>query len=129
MNFRKNMSFYKNSLLLGILFFLFVSCQPQKNMETGNNNNHPKITIEELEKLNPTVISTKDGNISTYSVIIYTKDAESLKKDGILVQSISKNFVTALIKKEDLDLIYRNKYVESIAIPQIEHLNQGDELH
>jgi len=117
----------KTLLLSTILFPLFLSvnaCKPQQNFNQDSNTEtmySPKITIDELVKTNPTIIKTEHGDQTMYAVIIYTDDVASLKEQGILVQSESKGFVTALIQKEDLEKINQNQSIKSVQIPQTDY--------
>ena len=108
-----------------LTFFLSIhSCKPLQKVDQESNQEtmySPKITAEDLAKTTPISIKTDQGVQTVYAVIIFTEDAASLKKQGILVQSVSKEFVTALIKKEDLEKINQNKSVKSVQLPQTDY--------
>lgn len=71
-----------------------------------------------------TSIISPDGTIKEYyQAIIYTKNPDLLKKDGYLIQSISDNFVTALLSENDFDKLKTNNYVSTVKFPQIDYLN------
>ncbi len=96
------------------------SCHP---MPASNNYTY-KITSADLDKVSPVIVRKNGINTTTYHVIIFTTQPELLKKSGILIQSISKKFVTALIQKEDIEKIYHTEGVEQIKIPDMEYSNQ-----
>ena len=104
------------------------SCNIQKKQNTDYTKMSPvlsdKISTIDLEKAQPTIIHYDGKDKTMYHVIIYTTLPELLKEKGILVQSVSKTFVTALIKKEDLEIIYTTKGVEKIALPGYEYPNK-----
>lgn len=111
------------------LFFCLFSCQNQQKLKNSKENitqekmYRNRITIEDLQNTKPIVIKTKDGYQQVYSVIIYTDNSSELIENGIAVQSTSSQFVTALIKKEDLEKIYLLKSVKSISLPKIDYLH------
>lgn len=114
---------FRRLLLITLILFI-ASCKSiQKVDQTSNNETMftPKITAEDLEKSTPIIIKTEKGERTMYSVIIYTDDAKSLKKDGIIVQSESKGFVTALISKDDLQKLNQNSSVKAVSLPQIDY--------
>ena len=61
---------------------------------------------------------TEDGS-PLYSVIVYTKDAESLKEAGIEVNSVLPGFVTARISGADLIRLARIDSVTAIKVPEM----------
>ncbi|WP_313579590.1 hypothetical protein [Chishuiella sp.] len=82
-----------------------------------------KVTIQDLERSTPITIKTDNGYQDVYNVIIYTSSPSDLVTNGISVQSTTSKFVTALIKKEDLEKIYKIKSVKSISLPDIDLLH------
>lgn len=111
-----------NKILLYFLPILFVciSCTTNKKTDKTNTTEMqlPTITEQDLDKANPTTIKTSDGYANVYAVIIYTDNPTELKEKGILVQSVSKKFVTALIKKSDLSFLNNSKNIKSIELPR-----------
>ncbi|MCS4303348.1 S8/S53 family peptidase [Chryseobacterium sp. BIGb0232] len=63
------------------------------------------------------------GTQTMYSCIIYTKDPERLKSEGILVQSVLPNFATALVSIEDIERLLQLPYVTSIMAPRFDSIN------
>ena len=112
-------------LSLFIIFssITFTSCQ--KKAINSNEIEKPmqqvKLTENDLNNQKPIIITTNKGKEEAYSVIIYTDNAKSLRDKGILVQSESKNFVTALIRKEDLKIINNLSTIKSIEFPITDH--------
>lgn len=95
----------------------------KNNLSKKNSNG-----IINDEVLNITSLISPDGTVKEYyQAIIYTKNAEQLKKDGFIVQSESKDFVTALLSENDLNLLRNTKYVSSVELPKINYLtNQSN---
>ena len=112
-------------LSLFIIFssITFTSCQ--KKAINSNEIEKPmqqvKLTENDLNNQKPIIITTNKGKEEAYSVIIYTDNAKPLRDKGILVQSESKNFVTALIRKEDLKIINNLSTIKSIEFPIMDH--------
>lgn len=117
-------------MLKKILFLLFIthtltiflSCQ---NNTTLNNNiektmQEKNISEKDLNNLIPIIITTDKGKEEVYSVIIYTNNSQPLKDKGIIVQSESKNFVTALIKKEDIIILNKINSIKYIKFPEMD---------
>ena len=70
-----------------------------------------------------TSIISPDGTVKNYiPTIIYTTNAEQLKKDGFLIQSVSKNFVTALVTSEDIEKLRTNIHITSVNLPTVDYL-------
>lgn len=114
-----------NKFLLYLLpiLLLCVSCTTNKKTDKTNSSEMqlPTITEQDLDKVNPTTIKTSDGYANVYAVIIYTDNPKELKEKGILVQSVSKNFVTAFIKKSDLPFLNNSKNIKSIDLPNYDN--------
>ena len=112
-------------LSLFIIFssITFTSCK-KKAINKNKIEKHiqqVKLTENDLNNQKPIIITTNKGKEEAYSVIIYTDNAKSLRDKGILVQSESKNFVTALIRKEDLKIINNLSTIKSIEFPITDH--------
>ena len=112
-------------LSLFIIFssITFTSCQ--KKAINSNEIEKPmqqvKLRQNDLNIQEPILTTTNKGKEEAYSVITYTDNAKSLRDKGILVQSESKNFVTALIRKEDLKIINNLSTIKSIEFPIMDH--------
>ena len=98
-----------------------------ENLIKERKNNLSQKTSNSLtydEVLPITSLISPDGTVKEYyQAIIYTKNADQLKKDGFIVQSESKDFVTALLSENDLNLLRNNKNVSSVQLPRIDYLN------
>lgn len=116
----------KKIVYLIIFITLCLSCKTQnKNFSSStqsNNSMYNKITVEDLEQSKPIIIKTDKGNEEVYPVIIYTEDSSELIKHNIIVQSVSKKFLTALIRKNELDKIYNLQSVKSISLPKTDYI-------
>ncbi|WP_313383890.1 S8 family peptidase [Chishuiella sp.] len=125
-----------NSLpILGTLLFLsgtYLSAQYKidprfENLLKERKNNVLKKTSNSLtndEVLPITSLISPNGTVKEYyQAIIYTKDPEQLKKDGYLVQSVSEDFVTALLSENDFNRLRDNQYISTVKYPQIDYLN------
>lgn len=120
----------KKKINIYLFLLLTLSCNNQKSLKNEQNVNKQKmfsrkITIQDLEKSIPITIKTDNGYQDVYNVIIYTDSPSDLVTNGISVQSTTSNFVTALIKKEDLEKIYKIKSVKSISLPGIDLLHEN----
>lgn len=81
-------------------------------------------TLINNEVLPITKLISPDGTVKDYyQAIIYTENPEQLKKDGYIVQSVSKNFVTALLLEEDLKGLKDYPYISSVEFPKINYIN------
>ena len=110
------------------LISLCFSCKTTNNVVKSKTNDinqtmQNKITIQDLEKHESIVIKTNRGQEVVYPVIIHTDNSEELKQNDIIVQSVSKTFVTALIKTTDLNKIYKLKSVKLIELPVKDQLH------
>ncbi|MGV0923272.1 hypothetical protein [Empedobacter tilapiae] len=117
----------KKIIYLITFISLCISCKTQKNnivnsSTHSNNDMQNKITIKDLDQLKPVIIKTDKGNETVYPVIIYTEDSAELRKHNIIIQSVSKSFITALIRKNELDKIYSLQSVKSISLPKTDYI-------
>ncbi len=122
--FKPSFIFYAFALLC------IISCK--NNVLTNHEPKtmqQPKITQDDLVKEKPLSIKTDHGYIDMYAVIIYTEDASALRSKGILVQTETSKFVTALIKKDDLVILNTMESVESVHLPQHEYPTTNDLLN
>ena len=65
-------------------------------------------------KLDEHLVVTPEGKKKMYSAIIYTKNADLLRKKGILIQAEFPQFVTALVDAESLKTLVNEPSVSSI---------------
>ncbi|WP_313383892.1 hypothetical protein [Chishuiella sp.] len=120
----------KKKINIYLFLLLTLSCNNQKSLKNEQNVNKQKmfshkVTIQDLERSTPITIKTDNGYQDVYNVIIYTSSPSDLVTNGISVQSTTSKFVTALIKKEDLEKIYKIKSVKSISLPGIDLLHEN----
>ncbi|WP_333660538.1 S8 family peptidase [Chishuiella changwenlii] len=98
-----------------------------ENLIKERKNNLSQKTSNTLindEVLPITSLISPDGTVKEYyQAIIYTKNADQLKKDGFIIQSESKDFVTALLSENDLNLLRSNKNASRVKLPRIDYLN------
>lgn len=126
-----------NSLpILGTLLFLsgtYLSAQYKidprfehliKERKSTTSLKKTKNNLTNDETLAITSLISPDGTIKEYyHAIIYTKKPEELKKEGYIIQSISKDFVTALLTEDDLLTLKDNQNVSTVNLPKIDYLN------
>jgi minor extracellular serine protease Vpr len=66
----------------------------------------------------------KEQDTQVYlNALIYTQDAQALKDKGILVQTVMPNFVTALLRVEDLEILRQMPQVTHVVTPIINQIN------
>ena len=117
----------KKLILILSIVVLNTSCHSNQAIKNEDKSEKQmfqhRITVKDLENSKPIVVKTDKGYMNVYSVIIYTNNPSELEEKGIAVQSKSTRFVTALIKKEDLEKIYQLKSVKSISLPKMDYLH------
>lgn len=124
----------RNLFLILLSFYSFSSFGQVQKLDSRfrillkNKENVAKgITISELEtpqmQLDKHLVITSKGAKTMYSCIIYTKNTEKLKSDGILVQSQLPNFATALVGVEDIEKVIQLPYVTSVMAPEFDGLH------
>ncbi|GGE99311.1 hypothetical protein SAMN05443634_102291 [Chishuiella changwenlii] len=117
----------KKLILILSIVVLNTSCHSNQAIKNEDKSEQKmfqhRITVKDLENSKPIVVKTDKGYMNVYSVIIYTDNPSELEEKGIAVQSKSTRFVTALIKKEDLEKIYQLKSVKSISLPKMDYLH------
>ncbi|WP_282631063.1 hypothetical protein [Empedobacter sedimenti] len=116
----------KTQLLSFFIIFsslTFINCQNKsiKSNEIEKPMQHVKLTENDFINQKPLIITTSKGKEEAYSVIIYTDNPKSLRDKGILIQSESKSFVTALIKKSDIKTINNLSTIKSVEFPIMDH--------
>lgn len=94
-----------------------------KNKENVSKGKAVKDLERDDMKLDKHLVVTSKGAQTMYSCIIYTKETEKLKSEGILVQSQLPGFATALVSIEDIEKLMQLPYVTSVMAPAF------DELH
>lgn len=110
-------------LVIILISTIFLGCQQNSISTSERNMQEVKISEKDFANQKPLIIKTAKGDEEFYAVIIYSDDINSLKKNGIIIQSESKNFVTALIKKSDIKTINQLKSIKSIEFPSFDNSN------
>lgn len=123
----------KKLILILSIIVLHTSCHSNRVIKNEDKSEEQmfqrRITVQDLENSKPIVVKTDKGYQSVYSVIIYTDNPSELEEKGIALQSKSTRFVTALIKKEELEKIYQLKSVKSISLPRIDLINNESTIN
>ncbi|MGV0923271.1 S8 family peptidase [Empedobacter tilapiae] len=89
----------------------------QKNQKYSKELNNDEV-------LPITSLISPDGTVKEYyQAIVYTKNPEQLKQQGYIIQSVSDNFVTALLSENDFNKLRSDNNVSTIKFPQIDFLN------
>lgn len=119
----------KHILILSIIV-LHTSCHSNQVIKKEDKSEEQmfqhRVTVQDLKNSKPIVVKTDKGYMNVYAVIIYTDNPSELEEKGIAIESKSSQFVTALIKKEELEKIYQLKSVKSISLPKINYKNEED---
>ena len=82
-----------------------------------------KEIINNLDLKTVDVIKPQEGNIQHFPAIIYANNVSDLKKEGILVQSETSKFATALVTIDDIRKLSNNKNIISVQAPQEDGLH------
>lgn len=99
----------------------------QKNKGLDSKANLKK--YNEDNQLTTSTIIKPNGEVEElYHAIIYTDNPQALKDSGIIIQSISKTFVTALLELNDINKLRDSNLVSTVMTPQIDTLNNQSNL-
>lgn len=93
----------------------------QKNKGLDSKLNLKK--YNEDNQLSTSTIIKPNGEVEElYHVVIYTESANKLKDSGIIVQSVTKKFVTALVSLDNIQQLAKDNNVTSVMVPTIDYL-------
>lgn len=93
-----------------------------KNKEALKQGKNVQSLEQGAFKLVKHLVASKYGVENRYPAVIYAKDFNTLRKQGILVQSELPQFVTALLSVSDLEKLVVDENIISIIAPQEDYL-------
>ncbi len=114
-------------LLYGSASFAQYKIDPkfEKEIKTKQQKLQPRVSgLNKESSLSMSTIITPDGQTKElYHAIVYTQKPQELRNTGILIQSVSKDFVTALLSIEDIEHLRTSNLISSVVAPTYERIN------